>query len=61
MSNCLSVYSSQSSKAFELATAYVWIEEKKILAPNSNIGYVVILQKKKKREENKNATGSGNY
>ena len=30
---CLSVYSSQSSKAFELATAYIWVEEKKILAP----------------------------
>ena len=48
MSNCLSVYSSQSSKAFELAIAYVWIEEK-ILAPYSNVGYVVILQKKETR------------
>ena len=59
MSNCLSVYSSQRNKAFELATAYVCIEEKKILSPYSNIGYVAILQKKKTRK--KNATGSGNY
>ena len=51
MSNCLLVYSSQSSKAFELATAYVCIEEKKILSPYSNIGYVAILQKKKTRKQ----------
>ena len=32
MNNCLSLYSSQSSKAFELVTAYIWVEEKKIVA-----------------------------
>ena len=53
------MYSSQSSKAFELATAYVWIEEKKILAPYSNIGYVAILQKKKNEKKTKMLQGVG--
>ena len=53
MSNCLSVYSSQSSKAFELDTAYVWIEEKKILASYINIGYVAILLKERNEKKTK--------